>query len=65
MFSKGLDYTCTSSTSHAYTEGKTYRCYLNEQGVLCLKGNDGLEDPVKNLISKFTPKIKPARRKVE
>ena len=50
---KGKNYLCTVSKSPAYKVGKVYACYLNGKNELCLKGDDGFEDQVKNLQSGF------------
>ena len=44
---------CIKSMSHAYTEGHTYEVYLNDKGLKCLEGNDGLEDIVSMMVSVF------------
>ncbi len=55
-FRKGYTYICTSSHSPGYKVGNEYFCYLNDKGQLCLKGDDGYEDLVSNLVSKFKKK---------
>ena len=52
-FQKGETYICTNSKSNAYKKGQTYVCFVNQKGSLCLKGSDGFEDIVTNLVSKF------------
>ena len=44
---------CIKSASHAYTEGKAYKVYLNDKGLKCLEGNDGLEDIMSMMVSVF------------
>lgn len=44
---------CTSSASCAYTIGKIYEVYSNENGFKCLKGDDGIEDIHSMLLSTF------------
>lgn len=53
IFRKGLRYMCTNSTSPGYKKGSIYECYLNAERDLCLRGDDGMEDLVKNLVSVF------------
>lgn len=52
-FEVGDELMCISSASCAYTKGKTYEVYANHQGKKCLMGDDGLEDPIKSLVSVF------------
>lgn len=49
----GVTYTCTVSKSPGYKAGQQYKTYRNGKGVLCLKGDDGYEDPVSMLQSGF------------
>ena len=55
QFRKGKKYRCVVSKSPAYKEGRDYYCYVNDKGQLCLKGDDGFEDLVTNLVSGFKP----------
>ena len=58
-FKSGDKIICTSSTSCAYTVGKVYEVYLNNNEWKCLKGDDGLEDLLSLTLStfrKFDPK---------
>lgn len=49
----GAMYLCTVSKSPGYKVGKQYKAYRNDKGVVCLKGDDGFEDPVGQLQSGF------------
>lgn len=49
----GVMYTCTVSKSPGYKVGKQYKAYRNAKGSICLKGDDGYEDPVSMLQSGF------------
>lgn len=53
QFQKGKVYICTMSKSPGYKVGKEYKTYTNAKGVLCMKGDDGFEDPVSMLQSAF------------
>jgi len=44
---------CTSSKSVAYSVGRIYEVSLDKAGVLVLTGNDGLTDPLSELLSAF------------
>lgn len=52
-FKAGDTVVCIKSESVAYTEGKTYEVYINEQGWKCIRGEDGLEDIVSMMVSSF------------
>lgn len=53
LFEEDKPVICTKSESVGYTKGKTYIPYKNDKGWLCLKGDDGFEDPVSLLVSSF------------
>lgn len=53
QFQKGKTYICILSKSPGYKVGKEYKVYLNDKMVLCMKGDDGFEDPVNMLQSGF------------
>lgn len=44
---------CIKSHSPAYTEGRSYTVYQNDEGWRCLMGDDGLEDIISMLVSSF------------
>lgn len=52
-FEPGDEIVCTLSSSCAYTQGNTYKVYLNEKEWKCIKGDDGLEDILSMVISSF------------
>lgn len=52
-FREGDIVVCTKSESVAYTKGKPYEVYRNNDDRLCLMGDDGLEDLVALLVSSF------------
>lgn len=52
-FKEGDLLVCIKSMSPAYTEGHTYKVYLNDKGYLCLEGNDGLDDIMSMMVSSF------------
>ncbi len=53
QFQKGKIYICTLSKSPGYKVGKEYQTFVNAKGILCLRGDDGFEDPVTMLQSGF------------
>lgn len=50
---KDREYICILSKSPGYKEGEVYKTYLNNKRQLCMKGRDGFEDIVTNLMSGF------------
>lgn len=53
QWKKDTDYLCIVSKSPGYKVGEVYRSYVNDKNQLCLKGRDGFEDLVSNLLSGF------------
>ena len=49
----GKEYVCILSKSPAYKVGKSYKCYKNADGFMCLTGDDGYEDLCSMLVSGF------------
>jgi hypothetical protein len=45
-------YECVVAASNFYTKGKIYTPY-EKDGKVYMKGDDGMEDETKNLISSF------------
>lgn len=56
LFAENEPVVCIHSKSVGYTVGQTYIPYKNAVGWLCLKGDDGFEDPVSLLLSSFKKK---------
>ena len=52
----GKEYTCILSKSPGYKLGQSYKCYKNQDGLLCLEGSDGFEDICSMLVSGFKEK---------
>jgi len=50
---KDTEYVCVVSKSPGYKVGEVYKTYLNGKKQMCLKGRDGFEDLVSNLLSGF------------
>lgn len=44
---------CLMPASFAYHKGGEYTVYSNSSGVKCILGDDGFEDVISNLLSKF------------
>ena len=57
--SEGKTYRCIDAQSKAYTEGKTYLCFIGSKGKPSLKGDDGFEDTGQKLVSKFKEITRP------
>lgn len=53
QWKKDTDYICVVSKSPAYRVGEVYKTYMNGKNQLCLRGRDGIEDIVGNLLSGF------------
>lgn len=49
----GRKYECTFAASPAYKVGDVVECYVNEAGLRCIRGRDGLEDICTMLVSIF------------
>jgi hypothetical protein len=49
----GVKYRCTHSASPGYKVGDVYEVYANDDGHMCMKGRDGLEDLCVMLVSEF------------
>lgn len=55
-FKQGESYICTHSASPGYAVGQEYKCHKNSDGNLCFKADDGYEDLIVMLVSKFKKK---------
>lgn len=49
----GSVYTCVASKSRFYIQGKDYVTELDSSGKLCVRGEDGMLDPLGKTISTF------------
>ena len=48
-----VKYLCIHSASPGYNVGDVYEVYANDDGHMCMKGRDGLEDLCVMLVSEF------------
>jgi len=53
QWKKDTEYVCILAKSPAYRVGEVYKTYINDKNQMCLKGRDGIEDIVGNLLSGF------------